>query len=255
MGRIKLRSVRNIRDFSDIVNRSGYKIKNGLFFRSSVLHDLAPKDVKILYDEYKLKTVIDLRTKMEISEKPDIVPDNVDYISIPIFDDSVFGITHEEETRQKFHIPNMEELYRGIVTDDFSVNALRQVFQAIFRAYEKGPVLWHCTVGKDRCGIVSALFLYLLDADIETIFEDYLMTNRAVNLEAMKYYCLILLHSRNREVAQKVRKAFIADRNYLQAALDAISEKYGSIDSFLAKELYITEDMKKRLREYSLVPE
>lgn len=255
MGRIKLRSVRNIRDFSGIVNRSGYKVKNGLFFRSSVLHDLAPKDIKKLRDEYKLKTIIDLRTRTEIAEKPDTALDNVDYISIPILDESVFGITHEEEANQKFHVPDMEELYRGIVTDEFSLNGLRQVFEAIFKAYEKGPVLWHCTVGKDRCGIVSALFLYLLDTDIETIFEDYLLTNRAVNLDALKYYYLILLYSRNREMAQKVLKSFRADRKYLQAALDAITEKHGCIDSFITNELNITDDMKNRLREYSLITE
>lgn len=44
---------------------------------------------------------------------------------------------------------------------------------------ENGSVLWHCTEGKDRCGLLSAIILFLLDVSEEDVMEDYLKTNKA----------------------------------------------------------------------------
>ncbi len=52
----------------------------------------------------------------------------------------------------------MTQLYRRIVTDDFSISQLSRALKKIISC-DDGAVLWHCTEGKDRCGIVSALVL------------------------------------------------------------------------------------------------
>lgn len=44
--------------------------------------------------------------------------------------------------------------------------------------FSKGSVLWHCTEGKDRCGLLSAVLLLTLGVKRSTIMEDYLLTNR-----------------------------------------------------------------------------
>ena len=43
--------------------------------------------------------------------------------------------------------------------------------------FSKGCVLWHCTEGKDRCGLLSAVLLLALGVERSTILEDYLLTN------------------------------------------------------------------------------
>lgn len=54
---------------------------------------------------------------------------------------------------------------RDIVTDDYSVSQLKKVFEVIADTDREKAVLWHCTEGKDRCGITSALFLSLMNVD------------------------------------------------------------------------------------------
>ena len=58
-----------------------------------------------------------------------------------------------------------------MVTDEYSVSQITKVFQTILDN-KNGSTLWHCTEGKDRCGIISALFLSILDVDYSIIMED-----------------------------------------------------------------------------------
>ena len=41
-------------------------------------------------------------------------------------------------------------------------------------------VVFHCSAGKDRTGLLAALILEVLGVDAETIRADYLLTNQAV---------------------------------------------------------------------------
>jgi protein-tyrosine phosphatase len=42
------------------------------------------------------------------------------------------------------------------------------------------PILFHCSAGKDRTGIASALLLSALGVDRKDIFDDYMLTNKAL---------------------------------------------------------------------------
>lgn len=52
---------------------------------------------------------------------------------------------------------------------------------------EEGAVLWHCSMGKDRVGVGTALLLYALGVPMETIMEDYLRTNRCLEEDQQPY--------------------------------------------------------------------
>jgi hypothetical protein len=41
-------------------------------------------------------------------------------------------------------------------------------------------VVFHCSAGKDRTGLLAAMVLEVLGVDAETIIDDYLLTNQAV---------------------------------------------------------------------------
>lgn len=102
--------------------------------------------------------------------------------------------------------------------------------------------MWHCAAGKDRCGIVSALVLFILDVDPKTIMEDYLLTNDAAFKWADTYHKAILDKTGNELLAERYKDTFIADANYLLAAEQAIVAKWGSIESFIHDQLGITDD-------------
>lgn len=253
MSEIKLKSIVNIRDFEGIVTADSKNLKRGHFIRSSALHGLSREDRRVVFDEYCVRTVIDLRTEAEVREKPDSYPKEVDYINIPLIDEATAGITHEQrQNRDLSAVPEMADLYRLVVTNEKSITNFREIFRVILSSYEKGAVLWHCTEGKDRCGLVSALFLLLLGVERDEVTANYLLTNLYNKWKARKYYYLILLYKWNRSLAKKVRGMFIADESYLDAALDAIDEKYGSAENFLRDELGITDAQRKKLREFYL---
>ena len=249
---IKLKGAKNIRDFGGIVNKDGMKIKPHCFIRGNALNDLSDSDISTLVEEYRLGTIIDLRTETEINEKPDRKIPGVNYIHIPIIKESTIGISHEKEIDKKEalnNLPDLSKLYRDIVTDEYCVSRLKKAFEVITDSDGDTSVLWHCTEGKDRCGITSALFLSLLDVDTDTIYSDYLMTNNASSKNARKYYYLVLLMTKSREKAMKIKKMFSAEGEYLDAAFSAINERYLGVESFLRNQLGITDDVKAKMKE------
>ena len=118
-------------------------------------------------------------------------------------------------------LPDMPDLYRKIVTDEFSVAQIKKVMEAI-NARRDGAVLWHCTEGKDRCGIISALFLLSRGIDKDTVMQDYLKTNEASGKKAEYYYAAVLEKSGSREIAEKVKDAFLAKREYMEPVIEIL---------------------------------
>ncbi|MEL7146301.1 MAG: tyrosine-protein phosphatase [Bacteroidota bacterium] len=57
------------------------------------------------------------------------------------------------------------------------LNAILQIFENPHLSY---PVLIHCLSGKDRTGIVVASLLRILNVDVETVVEEYLLSDGEV---------------------------------------------------------------------------
>lgn len=221
---IELRSVGNIRDLGGTGMKNGSVIRRSCLIRSAHLGYAVQADVQLLRDEHRLSTIIDLRTGGERSELPDH-SFGVKTLRLPIFNEFKAGISHEAQQKQ-LDIPLMEDLYRFIMTDPACAAGFRNVLKAIFtHDYRKGSVLWHCSEGKDRCGITTALVLTALGADRETILEDYLETNR-VNIPKARAMYEQVLAARGEEAAENVYQAYIAHENYLSAAWEAMGDNY-----------------------------
>ena len=252
MKNIELKSMHNIRDFGGTKTLDGKIIKSKMFIRSGSLHNLSKSDLDILRSEYNLKTVIDLRTPTEVEEKPDSISNDINYYNISLLNKSVFGITHEHETQAGRSMPNMSRLYKNIVSKEHSVRALRDVLHTICEASQNGAVLWHCSEGKDRCGIVSALFLSMLNVDRYTIYDDYMVTNETALKKAQKYYWLTLLKKHSIEAANAMRESLVADEQYLQAAFDAIDDKFDGMNNYLTDVMKITPDVTRFINDNCL---
>ncbi len=214
--RIELDGVKNIRDFSE------YGFPDCI--RSSHLHDITEGDARTLAEDHNLKTVIDLRTGMERDEKPDRVIPGVSYLHIPLFDDTVFGISHEDaaDSSAPQSLPDMADLYRVMVTDAHCAGQIRKAIDVVLSPEREGAVLWHCTEGKDRCGLVSALFLMVKGFDYDTILRDYLKTNEVNAPKAEQYYMDVLAKEKNERLAESVRDMILAKKEYLDAAYEGL---------------------------------
>ena len=221
---IQLSSIHNIRDLGGTGMKDGSVIRRGCLIRSAHFGYAAQADVQLLRDEYRLSKIIDLRTGGERSELPDH-SFGIENLRLPVFTEFKAGISHETQEKQS-DLPRMEDLYRFIMTDASCVAGFRNILKAIFtHDYRKGSVLWHCSEGKDRCGMTTALVLTALGADRETILEDYLETNK-VNIPKARAMYEQVLAEKGPAVAENIYQAYIADENYLYAAWEVMGDNY-----------------------------
>ena len=220
---LTVETIQNIRDLG-LTEANGKKIKPCCLIRSAHLAEASTQDLYRLKSTERLDTIIDLRTNQERFQKPDIV-DGITYLSIPIFESMKAGISHEsEQLTERF--PDMAKLYRRMMMDKECQSGFYRVLRVVFdHDYNNGAVLWHCTEGKDRCGMVTALVLMALGVDKQIIMEDYLETNRVNLPKAQKIYEQ-LKSVRGEEFAQSVYEAYIVDERYLKAAWDEMGENY-----------------------------
>lgn len=251
MNKIFLEGADNAREFGGLKNESGREIRARALIRSNHLGSLTVHDRSLLHDLYHVGTVIDLRTSEEVREKPDTPIEGAAWIHIPVFEYRMLGITHEEKNKNDLsRLPDLAGLYRQMVSNPLCVEQIKKVFRVLSEE-RSGAVLWHCTEGKDRCGLISALVLYALGFHEETILEDYLFTNQASGKRAAAYYEKTLRHTADEALAGKVRRMFLADASYLKAATDEIADRYGSVALFLENALGVDTG---RFRQLYLEP-
>ena len=123
MENLKIKRVKNIRGFDGLVNKDGLKFKENFFFRSSKLYKLRKKDKRKLIEYTHIKEVIDLRTDGEVEEKPDTMLEGIKYIRMPIYSDSMLGISREKKNYFKVDkIFEMRDVYASLTDEEYLVN-------------------------------------------------------------------------------------------------------------------------------------
>ena len=211
--------IQNKRDLGGIRTKDNRMIRPGMIVRSAQLTKAEDSDLD------GIATIIDLRSIAERDEMPDQACGR-EYLPLPIFarvNDGIDGVSHEEKKEQSL-IPDMAVLY-GILMRQYA-DSFRTVLMAIMQHdYSKGAVLWHCSEGKDRCGMTTALVLEALGVDRKTILEDYLKTN-LVNLPKARKIREELMETHGREMAEGAYQAYIADERYLRAAWEEMGDDY-----------------------------
>ncbi len=241
--KIDFQGIQNARDLGGLPTADGRKIASGLLLRSANLAEATSADRTILREKWRLAKVIDLRTKTERSQRPDAAPEDAAYLPIPVFDGPVPGISHEKNTDAEqigATIPNMEHLYRMMVTlEPCRKNLGKAVGCVMEHDFAAGSVLWHCTEGKDRCGLLAVMLLSALGVDRRQIMEDYLLTNDVNESKAEMYYRGMLAAGKSESEAAAVRNAFLAKASYLDEAFAAIDERYPDMDTYLREGLYL----------------
>lgn len=221
----------NLRDLGGIDNT----IPKGLFLRSGKLSILTPMESTELYRRYHIQCVIDLRTPVEAAEFPDLVPEGVEYLQIPLLKDAAVGITHETGSdpmtiirNLRKHpeklmemIPDFKALYTDIVTDEYSRSQLDKVVETLRMNADKGiTTLFHCTAGKDRTGIASMALLKSYGVGNEEIVRDYMRTNRNAFWPTIKKCLGVALLTRKWTLVKAAYRSFMADRKLIETAIE-----------------------------------
>jgi protein-tyrosine phosphatase len=231
---IKLEGMRNFRELGGIPTKDGRKIASGKFYRCGSLKKATPETMKELRDTYGIKTIIDLRTDGEQEEKPDPSLEGIEHLSIGILEEATQGISHEKRKDHQWYYDNpkpMGELYHDMGTMEYCKKQFGKVVRACLD--REGGVAFHCSVGKDRTGIVAYLILTILGVDKKLIMKDYVYTNKVAKKNARKYARKCIAKRCSYKTTKTVYQMLTARPEFLLAFEQGVIETEGSMDNYL----------------------
>ena len=215
---LPLTGAHNVRDLGGYPTEDGKRTKYKAFLRGDSLNGLTGKDRAFLA-EYGVTLVIDLRSSKETKMNPDHIDKReMEYLNVPLLDQI-------QSTLLKGKMPDdMSEMYIGLVEN--SKDGLKEVFTRMVN--ERGVILYHCTAGKDRTGIITMLLLKLAGVADDTVLADY-----AISETYMKE-----TFERQRKLVEAAGiKApdyvFRSKPEYMQKLMEHIAGKYGTAKGYL----------------------
>lgn len=255
---LPLASALNFRDFGGYETRDGRRVRWGRLFRSGVMTQLSDADRATVAD-LGIRTVCDLRRRGERTRWPN-----------PSFGADVASLHWEGP-------PEMSPLQALYGRVDIDRAAVREAMIAAYQTFpanlagrvrllfgslagpQATPLIVHCTVGKDRTGFSVAMLLTALGVPHATVVEDYLLTNRAVDLRERMLGVDsggLGLTTGDSEVRQwdpaAQQAVFAADADYLDASFATVVATHGSPAGYLRDVTGLDDVALARVREYLL---
>ncbi|MBR2335296.1 MAG: tyrosine-protein phosphatase [Clostridia bacterium] len=143
--------ISNFRDIGGYVTLDGYRVKQGIAYRSAQLEAASENDKQTIKMLLGIKTDLDLRGQSTVS------PLGSDIRVIPISIQWYTGV-FENENHGSFR------------------NAISQ-----FAIRDNYPMLYHCAIGRDRTGTVTTTILALLGVEEEMLIREYLLSFNSVS--------------------------------------------------------------------------
>lgn len=257
----------NLRDLGGFYVGKDHITHSGIIYRSGSLYNLSNADA-LKIEQSGISLILDLRTPIEIEEKPDTPIPGVVHIQTPFLTDSTIGITRQsgsdpvhiarklrKDKKELFKmIPDMEALYLKMVMDPVNQKQLGIAMNAIVTAVlDNKKVLFHCSAGKDRTGVLAALLLSVLGVSRTDVLKDYIRTNRSVYTGAVKKGLLIgaITHSFNAGLT--AYQMFMAQQRHLIKTMSLIRKRYGSTDNFATEILGVSPENLKAFKQKMVV--
>lgn len=214
--RLPLTGSYNTRELGGYPTRDGNVTRFNQFLRSDEVGYLSEDDITFL-KEYGLKTVIDLRTQYELEQIPN-----------PFENDPTVHFHHISLISHEV-IQEMTENFNSVPMDVNYINALEREKRSIakvlkvIRESEEGCVMFHCSAGKDRTGLIAMLLLGIADVDHQDIITNYepSFANISHNPRVKKL------------IMRAVPAMMLSNYTFMQKTLSYIEYKYGDIKDYV----------------------
>jgi protein-tyrosine phosphatase len=119
----------------------------------------------------------------------------------------------------------------GAQYKEMLVDAMPQIRGAleVLAGASAQPAVFHCTAGKDRTGLLSALLLSLLGVPEDVVVADYALSGEAMERLRAK---LILKYPDGKDVIADIDEVFSADPANMVGLFTFLRERFGSIEAW-----------------------
>ncbi|MVB10742.1 Tyrosine-protein phosphatase [Caprobacter fermentans] len=234
MRRYRCEHCRNMRDLGGYPSARGGITAWRRFIRSDAPVLLTQNETAMLR-ERNIMTVIDLRYPDEAERKPCFLAGEKDFSYYNFSIGSGFVPAEEEEIKHSY------------MTFVHHQSAMKQVFQTMAKA--DNGVLFHCSAGKDRTGVVSALLLSLAGVEDCDILADY---------EVSYPYIRPILRKLRENDPSLPAFAGRSKTEYLEDFLKLFRAEYGCTEDYLMSiglDRTILHRLKSRLLDESSLPQ
>ncbi len=217
---------------------------------------LTDADVEVL-GRLGLTDLLDLRHGSEIeTAPPDRLPAGPQVAHIPIYDPahpvftyiSAVLLGHDLSAYAELAVAGtpsaMLAIYRWFVTAPAARAAYATAVRRIAAA--SGPVLFHCSAGKDRTGWLSVILFSALGVEWSAVVEDYLLSNEVTARDNERL--LGILGSRRGVPPEVLRPVLSAAPDYLDEAFATVKAHHVTFDRYLRDGLGLDEPELAALR-------
>jgi protein-tyrosine phosphatase len=219
---IALEGAVNFRDLGGYATDDGLRTRWRVLFRADGLGELTEGDLSVMRS-LGIRTVVDLRSATELERgRFDVDAHPVAFHHFPFIEE--LPDAEEFDKRPGLLGSQYQEILRDAGPQIIAVLEILARPDAL-------PAVFHCTAGKDRTGVLSALVLSLLGVDEPTVVADYALSGEAMQRLRAK---LILKYPEGRETLENIDEVFSADPGQMELLLDHLRDQYGSAEAYLA---------------------
>ena len=178
---IHFESVPNFRDLGGYRTHDGRTVAWRRLFRSAALHKMDDREIARLKHEISPRAVIDLRSPKDPEKNPEVVllkEIGARHYPIPFRPDSSSYM--KDEVTANHNATNMGEIYLHRISEKPFGKRLVDALEIIAER-DNHPLVFHCSAGKDRAGVLAAMVLAAIGIVDEDVVEDYTLSAPFMN--------------------------------------------------------------------------
>jgi protein-tyrosine phosphatase len=245
---VALEGALNWRDLGGYPAADGHLTRWGRVYRSDGLDQLTDADLDLIAD-LGIKLVIDFRVDREVDENPSRLPEHPELRRqrLPIGGDEVEGRSVLETILagdlKVYTVEEMAQVYERLL-EDFASSFGEVLTHAADPVNH--PMVFHCTAGKDRTGLMAMLLLGALGVSDDDIVADYELTTHYRSNKRLEVLRPEL--EKHGVDVDAVRPFLTAQAPVMAATLEELTRRHGSIEGFLTMRAGVSPATVSRLR-------
>lgn len=236
---------KNLRDLGGIKTADGKTVRHGLLIRSGELSRMTRADYSALPE---IGLIVDMRSAEDCLAMPDAIPEGAGYVNQPVDNpaQSRFAKSDSELAEKIRNMVNESgkrepgpdkkaESYRRTLSNPRFQKALVLITESLAEDPRRA-VLWHCSAGKDRTGIMAAALLSLLNVPRGDVIEDYMNSAPSCASDIEKAAGLARSFTCDEDVVRIVSRRFGVVSDWIEAVLEELESLGGTEEYYLSLE-------------------